>query len=57
MSEIDVTIIVPYRNASRHLRGLLECLVEQRLDMRTPGFLARDVVRELPAALAAIETG
>lgn len=29
----------------------------ERLGTRVPGFLARDVVRELPAALAAIETG
>jgi hydroxyethylthiazole kinase-like uncharacterized protein yjeF len=29
----------------------------ERLSMRSPGFLARDVVRELPAALAAIESG
>jgi hydroxyethylthiazole kinase-like uncharacterized protein yjeF len=29
----------------------------ERLGMRAPGFLARDVVRELPAALAAIEAG
>jgi hydroxyethylthiazole kinase-like uncharacterized protein yjeF len=28
-----------------------------RLGMRMPGFLARDVVRELPSALAAIEAG
>jgi ADP-dependent NAD(P)H-hydrate dehydratase len=29
----------------------------ERLGARGPGFLARDVVRELPAALASIETG
>jgi hydroxyethylthiazole kinase-like uncharacterized protein yjeF len=29
----------------------------ERLGMRVPGFLARDVVRELPEALAAIEAG
>ena len=29
----------------------------ERLDRHTPGFLARDVVRELPAAVAAMERG